>query len=94
MQHLGRVSLDPAFAETELRDYMVRVEVEACHQADRVFAITEAVRGLRELMIDHDRREILGRQARAWVVEDRDWRVIANTVDETCRELDASSAGR
>ena len=43
---LTRASRDPGFEATDEYEYALRLEVEACRGADRVFAITEAVKNI------------------------------------------------
>jgi glycosyltransferase involved in cell wall biosynthesis len=44
LEDLMRISRNPSFAETDRYKFLTSLENEICHQADRVFVITEALR--------------------------------------------------
>jgi glycosyltransferase involved in cell wall biosynthesis len=44
LEDLMKISRDPSFSETDRYRFLTSLENEICHQADRVFVITEALR--------------------------------------------------
>jgi glycosyltransferase involved in cell wall biosynthesis len=60
LEDLMKISRDPSFGETERYRFLRSLENEICHQADRVFVITEALR--REMVdcgVPEDRMVVL-----------------------------------
>lgn len=45
LEELMKISRDPTFGDTDRYRFLTTLENEICHQADRVFVITEALRG-------------------------------------------------